>query len=215
MSAAHHPSKKKMPQMQVRSGGVPPAWEWKAANSLYRFAATVDEGAAGRPEVQEGRAGCSGRSGLATGTENRKEMKRGKRGRDSTAGREGGEEGGKTQGRPPGDTFVVGQSQQEGLQQQMLLLLGVDCMKDTGPWLWQEVEKGTMPRPQLLHRGHRAGRRESPRAGRVRSREHQRPGIMPMSPSAWNQHKCRGEPSLVPSRARKQGRCALKKGWKG
>lgn len=94
------------------------------ANSLYRFAATVDEGAAGRPEVQEGRAGCSGRSGLATGTENRKEMKRGKRGRDSTAGGEGGEEGGKAQGRPPGDTFVVGQSQQEGLRQQMLLLSG-------------------------------------------------------------------------------------------
>lgn len=54
----------------------------KAANSLYRFAATVDEGAAGRPEVQEGRAGCSGRSGLATGTENRREMKRGKRRRE-------------------------------------------------------------------------------------------------------------------------------------
>lgn len=46
--------------------------------------------------------------------------------RDSKAGREGGEEGGKaeggpTKGVPPGDTFVAGQSQQEGLRQQMLL----------------------------------------------------------------------------------------------
>lgn len=72
-----------MPQLQTRSGGGDPSsLEMKAANSLYRFAATVDEGAAGRPEVQEGRAGCSGRSGLATGTENRREMKRGKRKRE-------------------------------------------------------------------------------------------------------------------------------------
>lgn len=54
----------------------------EAANSLYRLDATVDEGAAGRPEVQEGQAGRSGQSGLATGTENRREMNRVKRGRD-------------------------------------------------------------------------------------------------------------------------------------
>lgn len=39
--------------------------------------------------MQEGRARCSGRSGLATGTENRREMRRVERGRDSKAGREG------------------------------------------------------------------------------------------------------------------------------
>lgn len=74
-------------QLQARIGGrVPAAWERKAANSLYRVDATVDEGAAGRSEVQEGQAGCSGWSGLATGTENRREMKRVKRRRGTTAG---------------------------------------------------------------------------------------------------------------------------------
>jgi hypothetical protein len=62
--------------------GSPPAQEWRAANSLYRLDATVDEGAAGRSEAQEGRAGRSEQSGLATGTENRREMNRVKRGRE-------------------------------------------------------------------------------------------------------------------------------------
>lgn len=55
--------------------------EVRAANSLYKLDATVDEGAAGWPEVQEGQAGHSGPSGLATGTENRREMNRVKRGK--------------------------------------------------------------------------------------------------------------------------------------
>lgn len=58
----------------ARVWGGPCSLGVRAANSLYRLDATVDEGAAGRPEVQEGRAGRSGQSGLATGTENRKEM---------------------------------------------------------------------------------------------------------------------------------------------
>lgn len=69
------------------SGEVPPAWEWRAANSLNRLDATADEGAAGRPEVQEGRAGRSGQSGLATGTENRREMNRVKTGRERSHSR--------------------------------------------------------------------------------------------------------------------------------
>lgn len=91
-----------------------------------------------------------------------------------------------------------------GLRQQMLLISGVDCMKETGPWLWEEVEKGTMPRPQLLHRGQRAGRRESPRAGRVHRiiKDQEK---MPVSPSAWNQsqalcHLEFGRRAGVPSR---------------
>lgn len=113
-------------------GGLPPAWEWKAANSLYRFDATVDEGAAGRSEVQEGQAGCSGRSGLATGTENRREMKRVKR-RETLqqGGGEGGEPQGRAKGVPPGDTSVVGQPGQEDIRQQMLLV-GVGCMERAG-----------------------------------------------------------------------------------
>lgn len=86
-------------------GGLPPAWEWKAANSLYRFDATVDEGAAGRSEVQEGQAGCSGRSGLATGTENRREMKRVKRRETLQQGEGGGRKPqGRAKGVPAGDT---------------------------------------------------------------------------------------------------------------
>lgn len=54
----------------------------RAANSLYRLDATADEGAAGRLEAQEGQAGRSAQSGLATGTENRREMNSVKRGRD-------------------------------------------------------------------------------------------------------------------------------------
>lgn len=89
---------------------------------------------------------------------------------DSIAGREGGEEGGKAQGGwtkgvPPGDTLVVGQSQQEGLRQQQLLS-GVDHTEKQGPWLWEEVEKGTIPRPQLLYRGQRAGKEEVPEQAR-------------------------------------------------
>lgn len=53
----------------------------RAANSLYRLDATAD-GAAGRPEAQEGQAGRSAPSGLATGTENRREMNSVKTGRD-------------------------------------------------------------------------------------------------------------------------------------
>ena len=56
--------------------GGPSSLGVRPANSLYGLDATVDEGAAGRPEVQEGQAGRSGQSGLATGTENRSEMNR-------------------------------------------------------------------------------------------------------------------------------------------
>lgn len=73
-----------VPLLEPRAWEVPPAWAWRAANSLYRLDATVDEGAAGRPEVQEGQAGRSGQSGLATGTENRREMNRVKRKKDSS-----------------------------------------------------------------------------------------------------------------------------------
>lgn len=50
-------------------------WLWpriEGTKSLYQLDATVDEGAAERPEVQEGQAGHSGQSGLATGTEKRR-----------------------------------------------------------------------------------------------------------------------------------------------
>lgn len=67
--------------------------------------------------MQEGRAGCCGRSGLATGTENRREMKGGKRGREKHSKWGGG----RGRGGPPGDTSVAGPAQQEGLRQQMLL----------------------------------------------------------------------------------------------
>lgn len=70
-----------VPQPQPGVWGGPSSLGVRAANSLYRLDATAD-GAAGRPEVQEGQAGRSGQSGLATGTENRKEMNRVKRGRD-------------------------------------------------------------------------------------------------------------------------------------
>lgn len=71
-----------MPQLQPRVWEGPRSLGARAAKCLYRLDATVDEGAAGRPVVQEGQAGCSGPSGLATGTENRREMNRVKRGRD-------------------------------------------------------------------------------------------------------------------------------------
>lgn len=64
---------------------------------------------------------------------------------DSTAGREGGRgreaQGGWTQGVPPGDTLVVGQSQQEGLRQQKLLS-GVDHTRETGPLALGRGRKG-------------------------------------------------------------------------
>jgi hypothetical protein len=44
-----------------------------------------------------------------------------------------------------------------------------------------------MPRPQLLCRGQRAGKKGSPKAGTIRLREHQKPGKMAVFPSAWNQ----------------------------
>lgn len=65
-----------MPWLQPGVWGGPSSLGVRAANSLYWLDATADEGAAGRPEVQEGQAGRSGQSGLATGTENRKEMNR-------------------------------------------------------------------------------------------------------------------------------------------
>ena len=71
-----------MPWLQPRIWGGPSSLGVRAANSLYWLDATADEGAAGRPEVQEGQAGRSGQSGLATGTENRKEMNRVKIGRE-------------------------------------------------------------------------------------------------------------------------------------
>lgn len=75
----------------------------RAANSLYKLDATVDEGAAGWPEVQAGQAGHSGPSGLATGTENRREMNRVKRGkiRAVKVGRGRGVRGGSWQGEGP------------------------------------------------------------------------------------------------------------------
>lgn len=68
--------------LQPRVRGGPSSLGVRAVNSLYRLDATADEGAAGRPEVQEGQAGRSAQSGLATGTENRREMNSVKRGRD-------------------------------------------------------------------------------------------------------------------------------------
>lgn len=56
--------------------------------------------------MQEGQAGCSGRSGLATGTENRREMKRVKRretpqqGRGEEEGKSGWGRGSASRGRP-------------------------------------------------------------------------------------------------------------------
>lgn len=73
---------RQVPQLQPRAWGGPSSLGVRAANSLYRLDATADEGAAGRPEVQERQAGRSGESGLATGTESRKEMNRVKRGKD-------------------------------------------------------------------------------------------------------------------------------------
>ena len=72
----------RVPWLQPRIWGGPSSLGVRAANSLYWLDATADEGAAGRPEVQEGQAGRSGQSGLATGTENRKEMNRVKIGRE-------------------------------------------------------------------------------------------------------------------------------------
>ena len=71
-----------MPWPQPGVWGGPSSLGVRAANSLYWLDATADEGAAGRPEVQEGQAGRSGQSGLATGTENRKETNRVKIGRE-------------------------------------------------------------------------------------------------------------------------------------
>ena len=56
-----------MPWLQPGVWGGPSSLGVRAANSLYWLDATADEGAAGRPEVQEGQAGRSGQSGLATG----------------------------------------------------------------------------------------------------------------------------------------------------
>lgn len=71
-----------MPLLQPRAWGGPSSLGVRAANSLNRLDATVDAGPAGRPAVLEGQAGRSAQSGLATGTENRREMNRVKRGRD-------------------------------------------------------------------------------------------------------------------------------------
>lgn len=104
--------------MQPRVWEGPCSLGARAAKCLYRLDATVDEAAAGRPVVQEGQAGRSGPSGLATGTENRREMNRVKRGRDRevkavgwegmqrSEGREVGKVGDK--GAPPGDTHSWG-----------------------------------------------------------------------------------------------------------
>lgn len=79
-----------MPWPQPRVWGGPSSLGVRAANSLYWLDATADEGAAGRPEVQEGQAGRSGQSGLATGTENRKEMNRVKIGRERGSAKQWG-----------------------------------------------------------------------------------------------------------------------------
>lgn len=71
-----------VPLLQPRAWGGPSSLGVRAANSLNRLDATVDAGPAGRLAVLEGQAGRSAQSGLATGTENRKEMNRVKRGRD-------------------------------------------------------------------------------------------------------------------------------------
>lgn len=81
--------------------------------------------------------------------------------RDTTAG--GGEKRkgsrGGAEGVPPGGAPVRGGLRGRGRQ---------------GTWLWEEVERD-LPRPQLVHRGQRAGR-ESPGAGKGRPQEHRRPG---------------------------------------
>lgn len=85
-----------MPPLQPRARGGPSSPGLRAANSLYTLDATADEGAAGRPQVQEGQAGRSAQSGLATGTENRREMNSVKRGRDREV--KGAGVGGETEG---------------------------------------------------------------------------------------------------------------------
>lgn len=222
MSVAHHPSKKKTvragkrrcPRLQARSGEVPPAWEWKAANSLYRFAATVDEGAAGRPEVQEGQAGCSGRSGLATGTENRREMKRGKRGRETAqqAGKGEKREGRRRAGL--GETPQVTPLWWGGHNRRVTTdaAIRVDCMKETGPLAWGRGRKGNYAKATVT-----VQRTEGREEGKSQSRHHQAAGTSKTRkngcvPECLEPAKCWREPSLVPSRAPWEGRCALKKG---
>lgn len=94
---------------------------------------------------------------------------------DSIAGREGVEEGGKAQGGlkgvPPGDTFVVGQSQQEGLRQQMLPS-GVDHLKETGPLALGRGRKGDYAKATVT-----AQRTEGREEGKSQSRQGQVTGI--------------------------------------
>lgn len=152
--------------------------------------------------MQEGQAGCSGRSGLATGTENRREMKRVKKRETLQQGGKG--EKGKPQGRakgvPPGDTSVVGQPGQEDTGSRCCWW-GWAAWKGQGTWLWGEIEKENLP----VHRGRRA-EREGPRAGKVGPQERPKPGEMPVYSSAWNQHECWKEPSFVSSRAGREDR---------
>lgn len=169
-----------MPRLQPGVWGGPSSLGVTAANSLYRLDATAtDEGAAGRPEVQEGQAGRSGQSGLATGTENRKEMNRVKRRRERSQSiggrgqrREGSEEarGVGDMGAPSDDTHPGGQGGPEpGFEAADV------AEREYGEWrtgkghlALGEVEKCVLPRPRSERREQRTrekGKSQSGKAG--------------------------------------------------
>lgn len=147
----------------------------RAANSLYWLDATADEGAAGRPEVQEGQAGRSGQSGLATGTENRKEMNRVKIGREWGRAKQWG--GGQRQAgkevtgggqRPLGvhPLWGTGRPQNGGLRQQMLLGERKGMEGGEGSLALGEVKGGGPAKATVKRREQRTGEKGSPRAAR-------------------------------------------------
>lgn len=150
----------------------------------------------------------------ATGTENRREMKRGKRGRETAqqAGKGEKREGRRRAGL--GETPQVTPLWWGGHNRRVTTdaAIRVDCMKETGPLAWGRGRKGNYAKATVT-----VQRTEGREEGKSQSRHHQAAGTSKTRkngcvPECLEPAKCWREPSLVPSRAPWEGRCALKKG---